>query len=1180
METKNSSGWIFLVVFVVVLIGGGFLLLRELGREESLDDGSRPRAESSETPRRDADAASIDPDRDESPAPEAGNADTPPPIDGIAPMVRGRVLGQTGPVANAEVRLYSLDYIYETISRIEDMVRLESLENLEALIQRVKGELATFAAKAETTRSDKDGWFAFQTVEPGVYFALTLAKDHVFGFGDTVPAEVGVTREVVVELDRGSSIDGRVVDPRGESVEGVTVAAVFHPPGMAGFTKIVREMMGYLNGEFLRGPLVTKTGPSGDFRFDTLPRGNYDLIATREGSAPVMVEAKQTGSQGVLIILTPGAEITGTLTDTEGNRLAGLPVRLEPQSDFSAIPIPGIGSMMRTVTSLLDDDPIEVLTAEDGTFRITAVTPGSYDLRVQQRGYIPLERPVTATSDSVQDVGTLKLDPGESLYGRVVDAGGQPVVGALVSAFATQNRMMMGGMSDDEINGRLRTKTDDKGRFTISGLGTKKYGLAATAHGFGSAVEKEVVPGTGTTLTLTPGWTVHGVVVSGVDGSPVEGVQVQTGASLASTNADGMFTLEEVSPGELAPGGMGMGRSRNNNNYVRISAKHDDYVTKRQRVNKEDIDNGVVRIEVWPQCVIRGSVVGPDNQPLPGVLIQVVPPGEAPEALADMIFVAATVTDLEGNFEVKGGPLDLDGTVRIKASHVKYATEFSEDIETEEGVDPPPVSLRLVNGGILEGQVTDGQYPLAGVQVRVGRASDQDAQQGMMMAMFGIPAGGRRVYTDEEGYYRVERVAPGAYEVEAKGVHFSDSSKEKTSIGSGDTVVVNFTLDPGGVIEGSVVDKSGAPLAGARVRVIDQKAEGDEERMFRRMMKSSLQTVVTDDFGLFRAVGIPREPMTVTAELDGYVPTEMTDVAPDSGSLRLVLRIEARVEGVVTDAGTGKPLHEFQVRLERKDGVERTESMPFSMFDRWRSFEDSAGRFSFQDLEPGRYAMDVKARGYALFNRELTLREGEIKRVDASLGESGILTGVVVDDKTGKPVRGASVNFATAADSDDTDALTRMMMGGQSRTDKDGQFEITEIPDGKQVLEVRHQNYVLERKELNISPAESAEVKIRLREGLTLAGTAYFRSGGLAQGSYLLLDGNGESKFGFIRDDGGFRFSGLAPGQYTIRQMNGFGGGGRGGGPSSTVVTEISLDESVDDLVVEIDEVEGRGGGG
>jgi len=1165
MANRSASGWIFLAVFFLVIVTAVLLVFREWTRDEpdvarrdtrSSAGAVEPDAERT-APRSQPEGAAAEPAPESSPAVE--DAESGPP-----PQVRGFVLGPDGGVEGADVRLFALREIYATVDRIEREVMLGDAENLRGIVDAVQREIESFAQTGIRARTDEEGWFEYHGLEPGAYIALTVPPGHVFEFGDAVvapetpPARDGESAppvdpfELTIHVDRGAPIAGTVLDASGSAASGVTLTAVPHPPGMTDFARIVRELIGYVNGEFLRGPLVTTSASDGEFTFDVLPHGTYDLVATREGAAPVEVDAVRTGDTGVLVTLVPGAELVGTVAAKDGGALEGILVRLLPRTDLDSLPIPGIGNSLRELTAVFEK-PLEARTDARGVFRLREVMPGSYHLQIEASGYLPVERDLEARADTVVDLGRFELDPGRSVYGRVVDQGGRPVAGATVSAFPARDGFTFDIMAEMEV--KHRTETGENGQFVLPGLAEKKYELTATAPGYGSASVEDVDPGTGTKLVLSPGWDIRGRVVDGSTGEPIPGARVRAGGVEADTDRGGTFELLDAAPGEDAPAFVG--RRTGGDRYVRVVTKHPDFVTDRHRFERDDVERGELVVEMRRRPVVQGTVRDAEGEPVTGAVVLAVPPGEAPEFFSDNLFTAGSVTDLEGRYRLRVGTLGED--IRVKAVHPQYAVAYSDDLNLRGGEAPASVDLVLTTGGVVSGTVTDGTYPLSGVEVRLGRRSEEDEQR-MMLAMFGIPAGGRRTSTDENGQYRFEQVAAGAYEVEAKGVHFADSAVEPLDLGAGGETVVDFVLDPGGVIHGTVVDGGGRPLAGARVR-ISEMGDGGEEEMVLRMMGAAKVTVVSDEVGYFRAVGVPREPMIVSAELDGFVRAELPEVWPDGGAIELVLVPEARIAGTVTDA-SGSPIHEFQVELRRRDGAPRTRAMPFDFSDRGRTFQDSSGRFFLGDLEPGRYRLQVRARGFAIHEQEVELGAGQSERLRIALVESGRLTGVVVDDETGDPVRGAALWFRSPDETGESFGIQELFGRQRVRTGEGGRFRMDEIPAGETVLVVQHQSYITELRELRLAPGQSDDIKVRLRRGFRVSGRVVGPEGAPVQVPLVVVAQDGSSKVAFVNEEGRFQLHGLAPGRYVFRP---FQGATRG-----EVAAEMDLVESRDDLEITV----------
>jgi len=1173
MAERRSRGWIFLVVFLAVLAGGIGLGVREFLRESPpIDGGERGGAGAvAEAPREtDAPIATLPAEAPETtldPSDPAAAART-----DLPPMLAGRVVGPSGPVAGAKVSVYPFDVVMRAVRRLEDRVTAESLENVEGLLAIIRAEIVGVASLGVTAVTDEKGEFRFESLREGAYFPLTLASGHVFRVGEPVPVRAGETRELTIRLDAGAQLGGQVVDASGAGLGEVRLTAVFRPPGLVGFGKLIRKLVGYLNGEFLRGPIVARSGPDGRFLFDSLPPGTYDLVAVAGTRPPVTVEAVSTGNLSVLVYLGEGAEVRGSVVRREGGPLEGIRIDLEPDRGTAALPFPGAGVALELMSDLVgDEEPMVAVSDPSGAFEFDNVPPGNYRLRIRERGYVPVERSVAAEKGARADLGRLELDPGESVYGRVVDSRGQPIEGALVSVQPADPGFFLGrgDTGGDLWSERIQARTSADGSFEVAGLTKMKYRILAQASGYAVGTSEPLDPGAGTTITLLPGWSVAGYVSRADTGEPLAGATVSAGGRTSRTDEEGAFQLEGIVPGEPMERFFG-GGPRRRETSTRVLVRHPEYVTERVEISRDELASPLA-VRMWPRVVVRGEVVGADGTPLPGALVQIVPGEDVPEFLSTLLFFDAGVSDLEGKFELTGGGMDFGEDVRIKASHPLLATGFSEEFKLDkERRSIEGIRVVLVEGGTVEGRVTDGEAPLEGIQVRLGRVRPGDDDPGrQMMRVLGIPPGGVRVYTRGDGTFRFERVSPGAYELEASGVKFADSTTVPVEVASGAITSRELVLDPGGTIEGWVRDTGDRPVAGATVRVM--RVVGGEEGRIRRLFKDATVTTRTDDFGAFRAVGLPREPWILEAEKDGYIPAEIEGVIPDGGPVDLVLVPEARLRGTVVDARTGGAIHAFQVSLrDREERAGPEDSLPFGEGqDRWRSVQDSGGRFDFAELRPGAYLVSVRADRYGRAETTVELRAGQTEEVRFELAESGVIRGRVVQAATGVPVAGARVSVRSGGEEeigpDRATADFVRAFSESTRTDEEGRFEILEIPEYEQVLLVDHPSFVSARRELRLAPGESSDVTIRLDSGFAVSGVARGGDGRPAAGQFLILRGpEGMMKFGGTGPEGGFRFEGLAPGTYRIRSAR-FGVGGPGESDEEVV---LELSEARDDLEV------------
>jgi hypothetical protein len=97
--------------------------------------------------------------------------------------------------------------------------------------------------------------------------------------------------------------------------------------------------------------------------------------------------------------------------------------------------------------------------------------------------------------DGDQDLGTITVERGRSISGRVLDAQGSPVAGARVAA----GLLLTGSGSElhipDESIGAQDTETDESGRFALSGFGPQVLTVVAGREGVGRSAPLRIPRG-------------------------------------------------------------------------------------------------------------------------------------------------------------------------------------------------------------------------------------------------------------------------------------------------------------------------------------------------------------------------------------------------------------------------------------------------------------------------------------------------------------------------------------------------------------------------------------------------------------------------------------------------------------------------------------------------------------
>lgn len=986
---------------------------------------------------------------------EAAIEETPEPE--VPPLLRGTVTGEGAPVPGASVLLFSVRGIERTLDRIERMLPQGELPDIEALIGRVKEELENFRRSAKVAVTAEDGTYEFRGIEPMGYLVLTVADDWMFRYGDVVSLAAGRTEELNVDLPPGEAISGQVVGDAGMGVPGVQVIAEFRPPGMPGIGRIVRRLLRYLNGEFLKGPFERSTAEDGSFSIAGLPPGVYDLVVLRPDGLETCHPGVETATSGVVIHLGRAASVRGYVADLSGAAVPGIRLVAERQEEMIQLPLPAasFNKVVNTVARLQQDRPRRYRTGRDGGFVLAPLAPGRYLLSIDETGFLPIQRSFEVDWGQDLDLGTLRLDRGESLRGMVSSIAGIPIEGAQVLASPVQtNFLTMGNSVSDFLSGRTVTVTDAAGSFVLAGLPRGQYRLMVTALGYAPGSTSDAMTGgEPVTIRLEPGALVTGRVIDEGSGEPVPGARVRASEMRTDTDEEGRFELDGVAPRDrsMNPFGGQMGpQGGETGTTVRIRASARGYLDGEGTLDLAEGGREIV-IELAPTPRISGRVLDPDGQPAPGSLVRLSPwiSDEMP-VLSEFfekgaIFLAVGVTDLEGRFlfsDFKGGRRGQQ--YRVIADHPVYARGLSEPFplepaglkeepspgSTTPGVAPEEeataapdgvgIEVRLERAAKVRGVVTDGSQPVSGATVRLSKARSGDGdspQRTLIINMLGLPKGGELEYTNQEGRFAYESLRPGTYTLQAEVRGFRDSEPRELTVEAGDEQEVTLIVDPGGEILGIVQSTTGLPVPGARVRLLREPGEDNStgQRMLeaQRLFGGSYKSTRTAQDGTFSLSGLPDGTYTLIVEKEGYTRGEMGGLPAGGDERQIVLAPAATLRGTVLDSASGVPVTQFLVGVRREGEADD----PGRPFRGTRPYSDADGRFSRGDLEEGTYRVEVSSSGFLPAVLNVTLMAGASEEREFYLERAGVLRGSIRDLTTGRPIPGARIELGEAASS-------------------------------------------------------------------------------------------------------------------------------------------------------------------
>jgi len=229
------------------------------------------------------------------------------------------------------------------------------------------------------------------------------------------------------------------------------------------------------------------------------------------------------------------------------------------------------------------------------------------------------------------------------------------------------------------------------------------------------------------------------------------------------------------------------------------------------------------------------------------------------------------------------------------------------------------------------------------------------------------------------------------------------------------------------------------------------------------------------------------------------------------------------IAGQVVDARTGEPIANALVVAHNRQGTGQART-------------DDHGRYVVENLEPGRYRVAAKARGYmpSEYPGPVVVEQGRVTpdinfRLRLSHPELGAIAGRVTDALTGEPVRGALVVAAHGH------------IRYKARTDARGRYVIRRVLPGQYDVGCKARHYVAERYPRPV-PVEAGQVTSGIDFALTpkpkpgaIAGhVSDARTGDPIAGALVVA--RGERGFGRALTDrhGNYAIRGLPPGAYQV----------------------------------------------
>ncbi|MBI4878258.1 MAG: carboxypeptidase regulatory-like domain-containing protein [Planctomycetes bacterium] len=567
-------------------------------------------------------------------------------------------------------------------------------------------------------------------------------------------------------LEALGGLTGRLVEPDGAPVPDMPVALIG-----ACFDEILQDLTSVADSRAVEAPPVKATavtGEEGRFLFTKVdPRGYYALGIDSGGpraalrivdSLPNCGELRDLGD----IVLEPYVTLVGRVVDAFGEPVEGARIRATDAPamlfQFGAHNLrPGGGVLSEefltatgrhlvapfspTVSRLVELLPLPTTYSDqDGDFALGGAPAGIVSVLVDLQDHVTLVHgPVpTGSAGGRRSLGTLLLDRGRELSGRVETSAGEPVPGARVMVgprleFDEFAVIWPGGVSDAA------------GGFRVRGLAEADHYVAVqTPRSHDWTVVSGVVPGADeAVIRLAPA---HDLLVTavGTDGRVIP----HPGVLVSVFPEPGVFL-----PVLSAPSPPRGGISREEDGSVSISGlgsqTYQLLVTKSGYAAATvdvDLAGGPARVQVVMQPARPLSVRVSAAEDAAPVVHASVRAFAAQGGLLRFVPRSSARTDAAGRATLEG----LDGgEVLVQVEHPGFALRQQTIAPSAAPYEVPVV---LVRGASITGRVVAGALPVDEPRC-VGLKPEGD----LALPRFAV--------TDREGCFRFAQLACGAYEV-------------------------------------------------------------------------------------------------------------------------------------------------------------------------------------------------------------------------------------------------------------------------------------------------------------------------------------------------------------------------------------------------------------------------------
>lgn len=663
---------------------------------------------------------------------------------------------------------------------------------------------------------------------------------------------------------------------------------------------------------------------------------------------------------------------------------------------------------------------------------------------------------------------------------------------------------------------RRTVDCDERGEFSAPAPRLPQIDAVAWAPGCAESKLLATTAGNGASTRvdfhLKPGLVVHGHVRD-AQGGAIAGATVSNfflQVSKAVSDEHGDYALEHLPASE---------------SRLQLFARAEGYCQSTGEVG----EGGTLDFVMRRGATVSGTVLAPDGTPARGAAI----------VLGFSIFAYDKLearAHEDGGFIINGaapGGTKLFVEWRGAPQHVEPV------LVPLDGKDLTGLVLRLQASHFLAGRVVDSSgAPVPRLNVSCQTRADDH---------------GTYAVTDAKGAFRIERLPAGPLTVKVYGRGYGWSVIENVAVDRDD---FEATVSPAGRAAGRVVDgTTGEPITRFRVRFVHPRlANGEQQASSYSSEWNEAGRTFDDPNGRFDTGDEMMDCgaiLGLEASAEGYAPALADHVvlsaAPDPDALVIRLHRGGALEGIVVDAGDGKPVVGALVKFVN-------DAMPiWTGYDAFASSRpvvrtDASGRFKLERVAAGSCRLFVEHADYsrAIDGPIEVPREGSPTPRTIRLDAGGGIDGVALA-ADGRPIADATIRLygnQDQASSGGTDAMVLLV----TKSDATGRFSFLHLPPGRtqisrEVAEGLHTVQAVTRfvqveagktKELRLAPAGRATVRGRLHAEALPNQAIVVDLHPAAAFAPDAATGESPCSMSTFAHDGVFEFTGVEPGKLQL----------------------------------------------